>query len=437
MRARTGIKVFLLLCGFVALPLEARAQDEPLSLEACWKLAQEKSLKLKIAQGKIQQGQANKLEAVGSVVPRLSLESRFSVRNNDPGIVREEGPFVTGGRQLGTARMSLQVPIYDFGNAQNQIKVNNLSIHIAELQAEQVAKNLRLEVTQAYFRILEAEKIKTVVEESIQAVEQQLKVSEDYYRQGLVAKNDLLVAEVQLARRKQELIQAQNNIDLATATLNQLIGAELDAPTHIEEVLAAQSWDGSFEELADIARNKRPDLQIQALSTQISQALYRAARSNFLPKIYGFAGANATSDSRTLNQTWFDTGVGLNWAPFDLGNVARLKQQKLKQLEARQLEQDAVDGAMLELRRAYLRVREATQKIPVAQKSIDQATENLRITRDRYGEGLITSADVLLEEERLAVARSDYYRALYEYHQAFAELTYTLGGEVPPSPESK
>lgn len=57
--------------------------------------------------------------------------------------------------------------------------------------------------------------------------------------------------------------------------------------------------------------------------------------------------------------------------------------------------------------------------------------ENLRIVRDQYGEGLLTSADILIEEDRLARSRSNYFRSLYDYHESYARLINAVGAEPP------
>ncbi len=86
---------------------------------------------------------------------------------------------------------------------------------------------------------------------------------------------------------------------------------------------------------------------------------------------------------------------------------------------------------MLQVKQAFLGVREAAERIPVARKSIEEAEENLRMVRDQYAQGLRTSAEVLIEEDRLARARSSYYGSLYDYHDAFARLTNAIGGPPP------
>lgn len=419
--------------GVVLPASQASVPDGPLSLEDVLRLASASNRRISIADRRALIERDRELEALALVLPRVNGEVRYSMRSNDQGFDTGEDTFVTGSRQLGTASVSLLVPIYDFGDAFNQMKAQKAQTRISRLDAVRERQDVALAVTEAYFRILEAAKLKAVVDDSIATLEQQLKISRDYFNQGLVAKNDLLVAEVQLAKRQQERITAENGIQLATATLNRLAGLPVDRPTTVVDVLEMNPWTGTFDSLVETAVQKRPDLIALGEQVFIAKALYRAVRTSFYPRIFGFGSFNYTDDDSTLNQTYFSGGFGVNIRLLDASIISRIRQQRRQVDQAADIRQDEIDEAVLEIQRAYLSVQEASRRIPVAQQSIDQAEENLRITRDRYREGLVTSADVLIEEERFAQARADYYRALYDYHQAYAQMVHTIGGPPPVS----
>jgi len=99
------------------------------------------------------------------------------------------------------------------------------------------------------------------VADSIGLVERQLQIAQDFYDQGLVARSDVLTAEVQLADRRQQAIQAENNVQLARATLNRLMSLDVGEPTRIVDVLETEPWQGSFESALQVAVERRPDLE--------------------------------------------------------------------------------------------------------------------------------------------------------------------------------
>jgi outer membrane protein TolC len=339
--------------------------------------------------------------------------------------------FVMGDRQVGTVNVSLLVPVYTFGRVSNQGEAEKLRVNVAELNADRARQDLELAVKQAYYRILEAGRIKEVVEESIRVVERQVEISRDFLSQGLVAKNDVLISEVQLAQRKEQLIQAENNIQLATATLNRLMGLEVDRPTRIADVLEATPWNGTFKSALLVAMENRPDLRARRRQVEIAQAEFRATRAGLFPYLYATGEYSYSSDSFFLNDDWLTGGVVLEIPLFELPTHMKIRRKKREIAEALDLHDSRADDIVLEVKQAYLNLREAVLRIPVARKSIEQGEENLRMVRDQYSQGLVTSTDVLIEEERRSQARVSYYRSLYDYHQAFARLTNVIAGKPP------
>ena len=145
-----------------------------------------------------------------------------------------------------------------------------------------------------------------------------------------------------------------------------------------------------------------------------------------------------SSDSFLINDDWLQGGVVLTIPIFDgYSTPTRLRRKEKEIAQAVDVHDDRMDDIVLEVKKAHLNVRDAGARIPVAQKSIDQAQDNLRITRDQYAEGWLTSADVLREADRLSRTRVNYYRALYDYHSAFASLVHVLGDSPPPPDGAK
>jgi len=408
----------------------------PLSLDACVRLAFTNYRGIRIAERRILISRDREREALAMILPRLSLDAGYTARSNDPGVAlageNVQTPALTiGQRNVTTARLSLIVPIYDFGGATNQRRAEQLRTGVAELDARRTRQDVVLAVARAYYRVLEARRIKGVVEESIRAVADQRRIAADFLAQGLVAHNDLLVADVQLAERGQELIRAEHNIELALAVLGRLVGREFHGPDELKDVFEAKLPEPSLQQVLGVAIERRPDLAALRKQLEVARAEYKSTQAGLRPRIYGFASANASSDDFLLNQEWLSGGIALQFPLFDGGSTyARLRRQAKQMEEIADVRDDRVDDIVLDVKRAYLSTREARLRLPVSRKGTELATENLRVTRDLYAEGLVTTVDVLTEEERLARAKSNYFQALYAHHEAYAQLQNAIGADA-------
>jgi outer membrane protein TolC len=85
------------------------------------------------------------------------------------------------------------------------------------------------------------------------------------------------------------------------------------------------------------------------------------------------------------------------------------------------------DRIALDVKNAWLQVREAEKQVLVAQTIIAQAEENFRINEERYKEQVATSTDVLDALTLLTRAKSDHANALADYHLYEARLDRAMG----------
>ena len=81
-----------------------------------------------------------------------------------------------------------------------------------------------------------------------------------------------------------------------------------------------------------------------------------------------------------------------------------------------------MDGIKLEVKNAYLTMREAEEKVSTQELTIDQAEEALRLAKLSYAEGASTQLDVLNANLSLKQAKMNYQQSLLEYNLALAGL---------------
>jgi len=85
------------------------------------------------------------------------------------------------------------------------------------------------------------------------------------------------------------------------------------------------------------------------------------------------------------------------------------------------------DQVSLEVKSAWLNVKEAEKLIAVTQKAIEQAEENYRINQERYREQVARSTDVLDALTLLTFTRASWSNALSDYRIALAGLERATG----------
>ncbi len=249
--------------------------------------------------------------------------------------------------------------------------------------------------------------------------------------------SDLLSAQVQLAQAKEDLLQAQNAVELAHAALNVAMGLSEDAASTIESGLKESNFEaGALAERQQHALKSRPDLREADLGVERAANGQRMARAEFLPKVNAFSSWE--EDNQTLlargGNNW-TAGVSLNFNVFDGGsNRARLAAAHYRQSQAQAQVAQMAAAVKLQVREAYLNLTTAQQRVKVSRQAQSEAEESLRIIQNRYEAGLATITDLLQVETAHTSAQKNYLNALFDYRLSYAALELATGELAPDSP---
>lgn len=438
--------------------------EESYTLLDCERMTLQRSRRLSIAEINILIAKEKINEILAYDTPTITADAVYGLRNKHPGVVRKVSPMpagpppppgtsppqgpqhrdgsptriktITGNKKTTNTKIALNIPIYDFGYTDNLVEAQNSTVEETVCTRDRVEQDLLLAVVVSYYRALENAKIESVVSQSIKLLTQQLATAQDLYSVGSVTKNDVLGVEVQLAERKQELIQVQHNIESALASLYRLTEVKITKAESLQDISHEYTFEQHLESCLAHVKEQHPDLKKIQATIKATEAEYRAIRCENYPDITGFVNFQSSSDSYLMHKNWIHTGIGIQIPIFDGGVVQSKLIQKTDRLKTLELSYESTyKEVCLQVTKAFLKADAAYNKVPVAHSSISYAEENMRIDKDLYEEGLLASDDLLNDETRLAQARSNYYQALYTYQIAKFELEYAMG-TINPQGES-
>jgi len=124
---------------------------------------------------------------------------------------------------------------------------------------------------------------------------------------------------------------------------------------------------------------------------------------------------------------WF-AGAFLRWNLFDgFAGRARVAEANQAILRARAQEKQISAAVSLEVRRAYLDLKASQERIQVAEASVAEAEESLRIVKNRYENGMNNVTELLRSETALAETRVRRLAAMHDQRLASAALELAAG----------
>jgi outer membrane protein TolC len=122
----------------------------------------------------------------------------------------------------------------------------------------------------------------------------------------------------------------------------------------------------------------------------------------------------------------------LSWNFWEWGKTQyRVGNARSREMQVNYALANIRDQISLEVKNAWLNLRQAEKQISVARKAIDEAEESFLISLERYRESTVTTTTVLDAQTRLTKANSDYYNALGDYHIGLAKLERAMGNLSP------
>jgi outer membrane protein TolC len=212
------------------------------------------------------------------------------------------------------------------------------------------------------------------------------------------------------------------------------LSRSVDEPFEIEDILKYTKETPDFDNCLEKALKARPEIKaIDLTDAQVDQQI-NLAKSKYYPEVaftYNYIKAGDTPDvsgsSFQLPNQW-QAIIGLSWTFWDWNKTKNsVNQAESQKRQLSQTRKSIEEGIKLQLKQAILNLKEAEEKIPTAQKAVDQAEENLRVGEERYKAQVTTSTEVLDAQTLLSQARMNYYNALYDHNLAKAALLRAIG----------
>jgi outer membrane protein len=328
--------------------------------------------------------------------------------------------------------LSASMPIFNQGASAtiNQYKALEKA---TEKDYYNTQQQLALDVTTAYYNVLKLKNTVRTTQESVDQMQSHVNDAQAFYEAGIVAKSDVLRAEVELAKVKQNSIIAQNSYKVALVTLNNTLGIDQNTELVLKSELTYNKVDLPLDEYLAKALTQRPD--IKKGQEQINAAKYsvKAAKGGKLPNIT-LSGSrewdSGTPNNYSEKDDWsVNVKASLNVFDNNLTNsYIRKAKAGLNLSEANMdLTQDKV---VLEVRKAYLNMGEAEERIQVAAKTVEKSEEDVKIAKVRYAAGVGTNTEVLDAQVAQTDAKNNYTNALFDYNISKATLKKAIGEAV-------
>jgi outer membrane protein TolC len=359
------------------------------------------------------------------VFSSLLTQHQFNEENFQLGPLNRPG-FLNNFQSLVTADQSL----FDSGRTRHNVRAAGLAKDMASEDHRLTRMEVIAGVVRAYYGVVLNLAQLNAANQAKRSAQADLEQAQNVRTAGMSTDADVLSIRVHLARVEEQRIRRSADLDVARAALNEVLGLALDAPHTLTTALApVTTRQESLQDFETNAIAERPEARQAKLATDLAANNAAQSRSALLPEVslHSAFEADRQRFSDRGGANWL-VSVGMRWNLFNgFGDKSRIEASKFV-VDRREAEQEHAGAVIrLQVRRAYADLEAAGQRIAVAEASVAQAEESLRITQNRYQAGMSGVTDLLRTETDVLEARMRYLAAVHDQRIAAAMLEMAAG----------
>lgn len=419
--------LFALLLG--TLSQESKAQ-QTLTLDSCRTQALDQNVKMQKQLLSVKDAQLQRREAFTNFFPQISATGA-AVQFDKPQVEMDMSAMLQQPVTLEMLKSGVvgsvmaQWPIFAGGQIVNGNRLAKVGYDVSQLQMIQMQNEVALTAEQYYWQIVSLqEKVKTL--EAMRSMLGSLGNDvQNFVDAGLTTRNDLLQVQLQQNKVQSSLVNVGSNLSVCKMLLSQYIGKGLDTAyvlgDSIDPTLAVPSPDELLTNHSE-ALAETPEYGLANQNLKAQRLQYKMEVGSHLPTVAVGGGYSYTNLMRN------DLGFGENdkntlmmYAMVSVpltdwwGGSYAMKRKKNAVRSAQLDLQDAEDKLLIRMQSAYTQLCDAYQQVGIAQKSIEQSQENLRMQQDHYLAGTITMSDLLEAQSLYQQSRDSYVDAWTQY----------------------
>jgi outer membrane protein TolC len=419
----------LFLFGTLSISTLGFGQDTlTISKSDIWQKAKDKNLQIKIADQTFKSAQADYRQsnalflpsisashtAISTTNPLMAFGSKLnqevlSASDFNPALLND--PDVT---QNYATKIEVLQPLINIDGLYGRQAAKS-KMEAFQLQTERSTEYLELEVNKSFMQLQLAYKAVRVLEKASSTADANLKLVDNYFKQGILQKTDLLSVQVRVNEIKNQLQYAKSNVQNASDYLAFLLNE--DNTNKVYKPLEELDNSISISSINTTLSGNRKDILAMDKSAEAYAKMWQSSKMNFLPTLNAFGSYELYDDTLFgTNAQGYLIGAQLSWKVFDgYKSIGKMEKAKADYQKAEVENQQYKSQSQLELNKTNRQLKDAENKVNLEKLALEQSQEAYRIRSNRFTQGLEKTTDLLQAETQMFQKELQLLQAVFEY----------------------
>ncbi len=439
-----------------------------LSLDESVNLALKNNRNLLIAKEEVEKAKMTYNDVRGMLLPQVTLQGGYELSrtNLPPNAIPPQMDFMPGLSQTASmddyylagalagvvnsmipstpqdqASVAMQLKMTQVlflgGKLINGIKAVDRYRSIQRLNYWVEEQNLILKTHEIFYQCLLAEKLAQVQQDGLNMANQHLARVEAFFEEGMVSEFDLLRARLEVAKLEPQVLQAKNTYEIALSAFRMHLGSEDESLRPEGEFALPEKMEVTLEEALSSGKEKRVELELIDIATEVAQIKYNAEKGNYLPNIalsadYSlFTAADDFSIEKDDFGSRYSIGIGIQIPIFTgLSNTSKRNHAKSVYLQAQYQQRDLENMIRLEITQNWQNLQHTFHNYEVQSQNIRMAERSLEIAQARYDNQVGIQLEVFDARITLSGIRLQYLQSIYNVIIDQLKLTKSMGIKI-------
>jgi len=404
-----------------------------MSLTQAFDAALRNDSQYKMAEAERAAGIENKALGRSALLPQM--QANYSRNKNRADLTQEQfGKPVTSHPEYlsGVSSVQLRQPIFSL-EAWARYKQGAAQALSSEAVFDVRRQELVLRVVGAYTDALFANEQVRLAKAQRDTLVEQAKVNDRMFVKGEGTRTDQLETQARLDVAEAALLEAQDNLTTALATLSEIVGEEVTQLDTLGSNFPIMPMPaGGFEAWKQTALTRNPDLIARQYAIEAARQEVNKQRSGHTPRV-DFVASYSKADSETINtytqeSTSRSVGVQVTIPLYSGGAVsAATRQASANQLRAKADLEAQTDRVLVELRKQYSAAISSVSRIQALEKAVESGRLLMKATTESIKGGVRINLDLLSAQQQLFTSERDLAQARYNYLLALLRLKAAAG----------
>ena len=296
------------------------------------------------------------------------------------------------------AGLIAEQPIYMGGKITAAHRMSKIGSQIANLNQTLTNAEIIVKTDEAYWTYVQTTELVKLALSYREVVTELMRNVQNAHEIGLIHRNDVLKVQVKINEAELQLLRAENGVTLSRKNLCRIIGLPFDSDITLPETLDEPLLITTNH---STTHTNRPEYAMIEKQIELKEQQVRLVQSDFMPQAgvmanYGYMNGLTLNGEKLLDRASLTAIVSVSIPLFQWGEGRnKIRSAQIERDVIKLQHKDISEQMELELAQAAARRNEAELETLLTARSLEQAQENMKVSGDRYAEGMETLADFL------------------------------------------